>query len=160
MEEQERIVDQMRRAHLGASWTGASLVPLLERIDWRHAAARPVPNAHTIWEIVRHLLATQRLLVDLLDGAAPAEAGQEDWPPVGAVNAEAWTALLEEFRDGEAAVRRATASLPVEVLDEPLRPGGSSAYNNLHGYVQHALYHGGQISVLASAARAAFGPES
>jgi hypothetical protein len=38
-------------------------------------------------------------------------------------------------------------------LDEPIVPGFTTVYLQLHGTVQHDLYHGGQIMLLARAAR-------
>ena len=33
-------------------------------------------------------------------------------------------------------------------LEQSFVEGGSSAYNTFHGYIQHAYYHAGQISIL------------
>jgi len=38
--------------------------------------------------------------------------------------------------------------VPETELDEPLQEGGSPGYKNLHGYIQHAVCHGGQIYML------------
>ena len=35
-----------------------------------------------------------------------------------------------------------------EGLDKPFRAGGTPAYSNLHGHMQHAVHHAGRISVL------------
>ncbi len=149
MDEVDRIIDQMGRAHVGDPWTDVPLVGLLDGLTHENASARPIPGAHSIWEIVLHLGTTQELIVDLVRGVSrPYEPGDE-WPPVGEPTEEAWTATVKQFRAGEAEVRRVVSEgVKAEQLDAPFREGGSSAYNNLHGYVQHAVYHGGQISVL------------
>jgi uncharacterized damage-inducible protein DinB len=151
----ERIVDQMERAHVGDPWTDVPLVSLLEDLTHEEAAAKPIPGSHSIWEIVLHLGTAQELIVDLVRGTSrPYEPGDE-WPPVGEPTKEAWDAARARFREGEAEVRSVVAEgvLP-EQLDAPFREGGTPAYNNLHGYVQHAIYHGGQISVLRRLLRA------
>ena len=45
-------------------------------------------------------------------------------------------------------VQKAVAKFPDDRLEMPLVEGGRSAYNNLHGHVQHTLYHAGQILML------------
>ena len=69
--------------------------------------------------------------------------------PVGETTEEAWYAVLKRLRIGEAEVRRAVSDdVADEGLDESFRARGTSAYNSLHGYMQHAVHHAGQISVL------------
>jgi len=149
MNEVERIVDQMERAHVGDPWTDAPLHNLLEDITHIQAVAKPIPDGHSIWEIVLHLITAQELIVDLVHGESrPYEPGDE-WPSVACTSAAAWAETLDRFFAGEAEVRDVVADgVCPEQLDAPFREGGSSAYNNLHGYVQHADYHGGQISLL------------
>ena len=149
MSEVDRIVDQMMRAHIGDPWTDAPLAGLLAGLMCEQAAAKPIPDAHSIWEIVLHLIATQEFIADLVRGASQPSQPGDEWPPVGEASEEAWAEVVERFRAGEVEVRRVvSAEFADERLDEPLREGGTSAYSNLHGYIQHAVYHGGQISML------------
>ena len=149
MREVGRIVDQMMQAHIGDPWTDVALGGLLDGLTCDQAAGKPIRDAHSIWEIVLHLIATQELIVDLVRGVfRPFQPG-DDWPPVGEASEGAWAEAVERFRAGEAEVRRVvSAEFTDERLNEPFREGGTSAYNNLHGYIQHAVYHGGQISML------------
>lgn len=149
MREVDRIVDQMMQAHIGDPWTDVALVDLLDGLTCEQAAGKPIHNAHSIWEIVLHLIATQELIVDLVRGVSrPFQPGDE-WPPVGEVTDEGWAEIVGRLRAGEAEVRCVVSTeVADERLDEPFREGGTAAYNNLHGYIQHAVYHGGQISML------------
>jgi len=149
MNEIERIVDQMERIHVGNPWTDRPFSRLLEDVNHIQAAAKPVEDGHSIWEIVLHLITAQELIVDLVNGEMrPFEPGDE-WPPVTDASGAAWQETLDRFFAGDAEVREAVAfGVPETALDEPFQEGGSSAYNNLHGYIQHAAYHGGQISML------------
>jgi len=52
MRESERIADQLKRAFEGKSWHGPSLLEILKDVTAGQAAARPIPGAHSIWEIV------------------------------------------------------------------------------------------------------------
>jgi len=149
MREIDRLVDQMEQAHVGDPWTSAPLVPLLDGLTAEQASAKPIPDAHSIWEIVLHLIVTQEYIVELVrDISRPFEPGDE-WPSVEERTEDAWRFTVERFRAGEAETREVVAAeVSDERLDAPFREGGTAAYNNLHGYIQHAFYHGGQISVL------------
>jgi len=149
MNEMERILDQMERIHVGNPWTNRPFTTLLEAVTHIQAAAKPIEDSHSIWEIVLHLITAQELIVDLVRGEMrPYEPGDE-WPAVIDASDAAWQETVDRFFAGDAEVREVVAyGVPEMELDEPLQEGGSSAYNNLHGYIQHAAYHGGQISML------------
>ncbi|HEV7838068.1 MAG TPA: hypothetical protein VGO75_08390, partial [Gemmatimonadaceae bacterium] len=45
----------LHNVYEGAPWHGSSITQVLEGIDAKVAASRPIPHAHTIWEIVLHM---------------------------------------------------------------------------------------------------------
>ena len=145
-----RIRRQLEQAFDGGAWHGPSVREILAGVDARVAAGRPVPGAHSIWEIVLHLVATQRVLLRRLDGDGGAInlPPAEEWPDVADVSETAWRDAVDRLVAGDRALRDRIAAFPPDRLDEPLIPGGSSAYNNFHGYVQHSLYHAAQIGLL------------
>jgi hypothetical protein len=55
MTETHRINSQLKRAQEGQAWHGPSLRELLDGVTAEQAAARPIPNAHSIWELVNHI---------------------------------------------------------------------------------------------------------
>lgn len=148
MSEVDRICRQMKRATVGEAWHGPSLLEILDGVTARAAAAKPIPNAHSIWEIVLHLVATQELVLARLQGVAKTLSPEEDWPTVTEPTEEAWREAVEKLKGGEDRLREGIASFPDERLEEPLVAQGSSAYDNFHGHVQHNLYHAGQMVLL------------
>jgi len=153
MDELNSISTQMRQAVEGDAWHGAALLEILADVHVATAMARPIRSSHTIWEIVLHLAGTQDLMLRRLRGDATPLTGEEDWPPIIKASEDAWLATLDAFFAGEKHLREEVETFSLERLGEPLIEGGSSAYNNFHGYVQHTLYHAGQIAVLKRAAR-------
>ena len=148
MTENKRIIEQMKHVAHGEAWYGPSLSELLADVDAASARAHPIPGVHSIWEIVLHLITTQELILDRIrDISRPFTPGDE-WPPIGDPSSEAWSATVQTLLDGDEIVREAVSTFPEDQLDEPLAQGSSSAYNNFHGYIQHAIYHAGQISLL------------
>ncbi len=57
MTESVRLADQLRRAFEGNAWHGDSLLELLAGVDAKTAAAKPIKDAHSIWELVLHIAA-------------------------------------------------------------------------------------------------------
>ena len=153
MTETARIIDQLRRAHEGEAWHGPSLREALDGVTAAEAAARPVPGAHSIREIVAHLAAWEDTLRRRLAGEPLREPEERDWPD-GDGSDEEWQGLLRRLDERHRRLRDAVARLDDAGLDEAPYRGASTRYVTLHGAIQHTLYHAGQIVLLKKAARA------
>ena len=66
MTEIERIEDQLRRSIEGDAWHGPALNELLKDVTAEEAAAKPIPHAHSIWEILLHVITDQELVLERL----------------------------------------------------------------------------------------------
>lgn len=148
MSEITRIQDQLRRAYRGPAWHGPSLREVLEGVGAEAAAARPLPEAHSIWEIVLHVAGWQDVVRRRLGGEKVREPDPGDWPAQGS-GEEAWREALEALDRSHAALLEAVGRVDPARLDELLFRGAEwSVYVSLHGVVQHNLYHAGQIALL------------
>lgn len=148
MTEIERIEDQLKRAFEGGAWHGPSVQEVLAGVTPEQAAARPLAHAHSIYEIVLHLAAWDRLVRRRLEGEWADNPEEGDWPPVKDTSAAAWDATLGRLKHNHAELRRTVSRLDDSRLGEPLASGKSSAYITIHGSIQHYLYHAGQIALL------------
>ena len=148
MSEIERIDEQLRRAFEGEAWHGPSVLEALEGVTAAEAARRPLPEAHSIWEITLHIGVWEDVVRRRALGEAFQPTDAQDWPAVRATDAAAWRDTLARLKAGHRALRDVIASFDPERLDQPLVPGGSTAYVQFHGAVQHDIYHAGQIAVL------------
>ncbi len=151
MSETARIADQLRRAFDGDAWHGDSVFEILEGVTAAQAAARPIPGAHTIWELVLHIAAWDGAVLRRLGGVAVDLSGAKNFPPIGDASEEAWRKALAEVRRGHEELVSVVAALSDSRLCEMV-PGKQGAYYTfyymLHGVVQHELYHAGQIAIL------------
>jgi hypothetical protein len=153
MQEPERIADQIRRSHDGPAWHGPALAELLRGVSARQAGARPIAGWKSIWELVLHAIVWQDAVRAHLAGRWPVIklGGPRDWPPAPRPSEAAWRAVQARLRRSNRALAQAARAYPGAKLDAPLKPGASSAYTQLHGAVQHNLWHGGQIAALKRA---------
>jgi uncharacterized damage-inducible protein DinB len=147
-----RIADQLRRAFYGEAWHGDPLFKILKGVTAERAAAHPVANAHSIWELVLHIAAWDEVVRRRMTGAAVAElSAKKNFPPVLDASAAAWAKTLEEVRRMHDDLIAAVEKFPEKSLQKPV-PGKKGAHYNfyymLHGVVQHEIYHAGQIALL------------
>ncbi len=149
--EATRIADQLRRAFAGEAWHGDSVFEVLRGVTAKHAAARPIKNAHTIWELVLHIAAWDNAVLRRLGGIAVELSDAENFPAVTEPSETAWRKALAGVRRVHEELVEAVSALPDSQLDEKV-PGKEGAhytfYYMLHGVVQHELYHAGQIALL------------
>ena len=151
MGETQRIADQMKRAFEGEAWHGPSMLEALENVTAEQAAARPIPTAHSILEIVLHVGGWEDVIRRRITGESANEPDEGDWPAAGATSEAAWAAALERLKRNNAALRAAVEGLTDAKLDEFATGSKSSVYATLHGAIQHCLYHAGQVSMLKKA---------
>lgn len=160
MSERDRIIDLLERSHNGDAWHGPSVMDALEGVTAAVAAARPIPGAHSIWEIALHITGWHGEVRRRLQGATAGEPPEGDWPPVPQrPTDERWAAVLEALQRSHDDLVETVRTLDDSRLDAPVRDErsrelgtGVSHYVTLHGIVHHDLYHAGQISLLKRAA--------
>lgn len=154
-QEADRLIDQFRRAHDGDPWHGSPVRDILEGVTYTQAAARPIPNAHSIWELVLHMTGWRNEVALRAAGKPCGEPEGGDYPKIGEPTEARWRAAL----DGLDASHRHLVDVARTIDDEQmLRPindprnrplgTGVSHYELLHGIVQHDAYHAGQIALL------------
>jgi hypothetical protein len=143
------LADQLHRAAQGGAWHGPSLREALDGVDATSAAARPVASAHSIWELVRHLHGTYRLVLRRLEGDDAPLAPLEDWAVLPAPSEENWRVDVALVFELNARLQEAVRRFPVERLFDPLVAYPPySAFTQFVGVTQHDLYHAGQIVLL------------
>jgi uncharacterized damage-inducible protein DinB len=155
MTEVERILDQYRRSFDGQAWHGPSVLATLKDVTAAQAAARPIPSAHSIWELVLHIGAWERACRRRLMGDPAQLTDQEDWPVVTDTSDEAWQSIQHELSEIHQQLLDSVAAVDESRLDQPIIADSaaeySSVYVTLHGVIQHDLYHAGQIAILKKA---------
>jgi len=152
MTETHRINSQLKRAYQGEAWHGPSLRELLADVTAEQAAAKPIADAHSIWELVNHVIAWEQIVKRRLEGETLAEIPDEmNFPPIAAPNAEGWQNTLQALETSNKALRDSIRLIDDTKLEEIVPGMNYSNYFMLHGVIQHDLYHAGQIALLKKA---------
>ncbi|HLG98967.1 MAG TPA: DinB family protein [Bryobacteraceae bacterium] len=143
----EFLADQLRRAHQGEAWHGPSLRETLAGVGAEMARTKPIPQAHSIWEVIRHISAWISAVGRRLNGESLDLSGAEDWPAQDTSEA-AWRDTLAALDRETEALQHAILSLPEERLRSGVPGCNYSVRFMLEGVIQHHLYHAGQIGIL------------
>lgn len=151
MSEPARIADQIRRAARGAAWHGPPLAEVLDDVTAAEAAQRPVAGAHSIWELVGHLVTWTNTVRLRLGGLAVEPDEADNFPEPEAATPAAWSAACDAVLEAHETLAAAVEALSDDRLEARVPGQSYTAYVMVHGAIQHTLYHVGQIAVLKRA---------
>jgi uncharacterized damage-inducible protein DinB len=156
MSECARLADQIRRAFEGEAWHGDPLNEILKGVTAQQAAAHPIANAHSIWELLLHIAAWDGAVLRRTLGAAVNLSDAENFPPIKDTSDGGWQRAVEYAQTMHKDLVDAVSKFPDSRLQEQV-PGKTEKYYNFFymfaGIVQHELYHAGQIVILKKAAQ-------
>jgi len=124
--EVQRIANQLKGSFEGRAWHGPSLGELLTGVTAGQASAKPLPGAHSIWEIVLHIAAWNDAVRRRLEGEKVELSPDEDWPSVKETTEAAWKNALADLQNAHRQLQRAVLRLEDSGLEDTV-PGQSYA---------------------------------
>ena len=151
MNESQRLGDQLTRALIGDAWHGPSWREALEGVTREAALHRPIPEAHTIAEILLHATTWHDVVRRRLQGESPEVSDAEDWPAATLADEAAWSAAVARLFDTGSALVATVDRFPVGKLHEKRLGVDGDWFELIIGELQHVLYHAGQVALLKKA---------
>ena len=151
MTEVEFIVDQLKRAFDGEAWHGPALMEILDGVDAHSAAAHPISAGHSIWELVLHIAAWERVVAKRVQGQTLTLSDDENFGHVSHPTEAAWREAVRTLRTNYDDLIKLAARLKDSDLNNRVPGKDYDIRFMLTGAVQHAAYHGGQIALLKRA---------
>ncbi len=148
MSEIDRIVDELHRAFAGPAWHGPALREVLANVTADIAAAHPIRQAHSIWEIVLHLTAWRPVIARRLRGETISLTGTTDWPHIEKFTTPAWQQAVRRLEEAQGQLINEARRLADSRLAEQVAGKDYDVLFMLHGMAQHDAYHAGQIALL------------
>jgi uncharacterized damage-inducible protein DinB len=143
------ILDQLKCALDGEAWHGPALMEILDGVDAKTAAARPISGAHSIWELVLHIAAWEQAInTRIVQKKALQLTDEQSFPSIPDTSEDAWRQAIGKLRQCHQELIAAVSGLSEKQLSEQVPGKPYDIHFMLMGTVQHAAYHGGQISLL------------
>src|SRR5262245_59131893 len=151
MSESKRLADQYEKALEGEAWYGPSWREVLKGVTATDAQRRPVPDAHTIGEIVLHVTTWHEAALKRFAGESPQVTPEEDWRVAKFASDQEWFAATQRLFETGKTLENAVSAFPEARLQEK-RPNLDGTWFELAiGMLQHDLYHAGQAGLLKKA---------
>lgn len=146
----QEIADAYREVTIKGAWYGPTIAELLTKVSVELATKAPAPGAHTISELLQHLLLwNERIRNTSESSLMPKWEAEKEW----AEAAIPWNELVGRWNRSRDLLEERMRSFPEEDLGKQT-PGRNYSYEFLlRGIVQHTIYHGGQIAMVLSMVR-------
>ena len=144
----EQIAKQLRDVHFGGNWTSSNLKENLADVTWQQATTK-VYSFNTIATLVYHMNYFVSAVLKVLQGG-PLDAHDKysfDHPPI--LSQKDWEKLLDKTWTDAETFAGLVEQLPESKLWETFSDEKyGNYYRNIHGTIEHAHYHLGQIVLI------------
>ena len=153
----EAIAQHLLDIHFGENWTDSWITQTLQDVSRKEAVQVTAGSVNTIAALLYHITFYNRVIEQRLKGTDPYinEANGFDLPALH--SDEDWEALKADNLQSAKDLAILIKGLPDTQLQQSMLniPGSGSYYRQLHGVIEHAHYHLGQIVILKNLIRKA-----
>ncbi len=148
----EKIITELNKNLSGQAWYGDPIYTILDQITFESAYER-VGHAHTIVEIILHMLSWTEEVMDRLNEKPASLPSSGNWPHPGDPDEQKWKEWIDDLKLVNTNLVKTIRDFPEERWNEPIideRPGQPVVTNEqlVYGFIQHQIYHAGQIALL------------
>lgn len=151
----EKLSQELQKVLSGDPWYGDPVYKIIEQVSFEAAFQKAQGAAHTIAEIVLHMLAWTEEVMDRMNGMTAGMPSSGDWPPTGAPEEQKWQNYVNDLKLVNVNLLGLIQNFPEEQWIEPMNDerdrelGSGVTYEELvNGVIQHHIYHSGQITIL------------
>ncbi|MFZ1527729.1 MAG: DinB family protein [Ferruginibacter sp.] len=149
MKESLRLRSLFEKLYDGDPWIDISLLAVLNNISAKQAAARPLPNCNSIWEIVNHLVCWRQNVLQRIGGKAIKTPAHNYFERVKDTSEKAWSAALRKLETTQTEWLAVLGKMKKEDFEKRYAANNMTHYEHINGILQHDSYHLGQIVMLS-----------
>lgn len=145
------LINQLQMMYHGVPWYGDSMAEKLNKIEAPHFDLRISDSAHTIRELLEHMIAWRTYVIEKLDGNIAFDIkldSDDDWKQLASHNGNGTSDLFDRLKTTQNKLVHKLKEKDDEWLYAQV-PG--KQYDNLtllSGIIQHDIYHLGQIGLI------------
>lgn len=149
------LVEELTKSYNDDAWHGNNTLSLILAADPQKVFTHPIPNAHSIAELVLHLTAWTEEVLDRINGQPAKEPSIGDWPTPQDKSEAEWYTIISHFKQANQKLIAALMQINpnnwnnqvTDFRDNALGTGVNNA-QLISGLIQHHAYHSGQIALL------------
>jgi uncharacterized damage-inducible protein DinB len=146
------LTKELEKALSGQPWYGEPIYTILDKVTFEMAYERQ-GHAHTIAEIVLHMFSWTEEVIDRMNEKPASLPVSGNWPHPGELDENKWGLWLADFKLVNVNLAKTIQDFPEEKWDEPIIDERNTepvtTYKELiYGFIQHQIYHAGQIALL------------
>jgi uncharacterized damage-inducible protein DinB len=134
----------------GDPWYGDPFKSILKDIDPAAALKKEKKKAHSIAEILAHIISWREFVLTRLTGNEFKIEQEEtfNWIRIDSNEKTAWKSLLGAMEETQNKILNILEKSDDKLLDMPVRERNYKMEYLIEGIIQHDIYHFGQISLL------------
>ncbi|MEM9547837.1 MAG: DinB family protein [Bacteroidota bacterium] len=148
------IISQLQNNQSGKAWIGPTYQRMLEKIDEQNAFIRPLPELHSVAEVISHLTTWQKeTIVKIRTGEGRLmDDCEENWYSNEFLEQKGWNTVIEEYKTSLNEIIALLKTKEDDFLDKHYYDAdfkGNFPYSFvINGTLHHNLYHLGQIGII------------
>lgn len=144
----KNIAKQLRDIQEQENWLDENFKKKIDQLPEDQAFIRPVPEMHSVAELISHLLEWRKESIRKLTGKTPVLSMEspENWRTNEELEKTGWHKLKSDFYESQEELIRMIENESDEYLKNTYMDGYKFHYL-LEGLIHHDLYHLGQIGI-------------
>lgn len=151
-----QYITQFAALYDGHPWFGDSICKILERVTAAKAYWQPNQDAHSIAQIISHMIYWRQALIKRLGGDTeykPSMKSDDNWRTNDQLKKRGWKSLRASLDQSQSQMLLLISKHQDSLLKK--KYSEKATYEALiNGILQHDLYHTGQVAYLKSIYRA------
>lgn len=148
------IAQHITEVHEGGNWTEVNIKDTLADVGHKEATTVTRASKNTIAALVHHLSFYNDAVMQRLSGNDPVIGESNGFDMAAIKNENEWIQLMERNMQSGQHLALAVREFPEEKIFQLIATGQATHYKILHGIVEHAHYHLGQMVLLKKLIRA------
>jgi uncharacterized damage-inducible protein DinB len=147
-----RYAAQFIAMYNGEPWYGDSICQILKSVTPAKAFWQPAGGAHTIAQIISHMIYWRQSLIKRLSGDPdykPSMNSEDNWKSNDQLKRAGWKSLKKSLDESQELLLSLLGKQKDSILKKPY--SDKATFDDLiNGILQHDLYHTGQVAYLKS----------
>ena len=153
MRTKDQLQQEIEKVFSGASWYGSPIYHIIGNVTFETAFEKPQHHVHSIAEILLHMLSWTQEVSDRMQGSAAGVPKGGDWPDTGGPDEQKWQTWVNDLKLANVNLIGIIQGFPDsnwnnQINDTRGTEPVTSFKGLIEGFLQHQIYHAGQIAIL------------